>query len=301
MNESGGFHNYICGKLLGDGCITKQEGRKPRFQFMHRTEDVGWTEHCYDQLKDFIPLSPPTYRKVIDARIKKGYSESYIVQSRTDEVITNLYEQWYPSGKKVLPFDFIEKYLNEQALAWWYQDDGHLKIVNGTVSKIILSTDSFSNKENNRLIQLISDKFNLSFVMDGQNRILIYDQFQIIYFLHLVSPWLDESMNRKALPVQPLRPIAKRTTIYWPLKFNLLKPTSEINEKLDKLHSLFDDRNMEICIQTIFSTFNPLLAHRDDVKGYQIIIHENHRHTLASIRQQTGITISQLTEYCFNI
>jgi hypothetical protein len=121
---------------------------------------------------------------VIDSRIKKGYSESYIVQSRTDEVITDWYMQWYPNGKKVLPFDFIDQHLDERALAWWYQDDGHLKIVNRTVSKIILSTDSFSSEENVWLIQLLFDKFNLRFVMDGQNRILIYDQFQIIYFLH---------------------------------------------------------------------------------------------------------------------
>ncbi|WP_438296403.1 endonuclease [Sporosarcina sp. FA15] len=301
ITESGGFHNFICGKLLGDGCITKQDGRKPRFQFMHRTEDVGWAEYCYDHLKNFIPLSPPTYRKVMDLRIKKGYSESYIVQSRTDEVITNLYKQWYPNGRKVLPFDYIEKHLDERALAWWYQDDGHLKIVNGTVNKIILSTDSFSNQENNRLIQLILERFNLRFVIDGQNRILLYDQFQIIYFLHLVSPWLDESMNRKALPVQSLRPIAKRTTIYLPTKFKLLKPTTEINEKLDKLHTLLDDSKKELCIHNIFLIFNPLLANRGDVKGYQIIINENHRYTLASIRQRTGLTISQLTKYCFNI
>ncbi|WP_082786669.1 hypothetical protein [Sporosarcina psychrophila] len=150
MMETSGFHNYICGKLLGDGCITKQDGRKPRLQFMHRTEDVGWAEYCYDHLKNFIPLSPPTYRKVMDLRIKKGYSESYIVQSRTDEVITNLYKKWYPNGRKVLPFDFIEKHLDERALARWYQDHGHLKIVNGTVNKIILSTDSFSNEENKK-------------------------------------------------------------------------------------------------------------------------------------------------------
>jgi len=125
MNESGRFHNYICGKLLGHGCITKQDGRNPRFQFMHRTEDVGWAKYCYDYLKNLIPLTPPTYRKAMDLRIKKGYSESYIVQSWTDQVITNLYKQWYPNGRKALPFDFIEEHLDERALAWWYQDDGH--------------------------------------------------------------------------------------------------------------------------------------------------------------------------------
>ncbi|MFJ7932832.1 hypothetical protein [Sporosarcina sp. NPDC096371] len=67
---SGKFQNFICGKLLGNGGITKQEGRKPRFQFMHRVEDYGWTEHCNEQLKGKIPLNPPTYRKVKDPRLR---------------------------------------------------------------------------------------------------------------------------------------------------------------------------------------------------------------------------------------
>lgn len=147
------FHHFICGKLLGDGCITKQENRKPRFQFMHRAEDKGWARHCYNHLKDDIPVNPPAYRKVTDKRLKKGFSESYVVQSKTDDLITELYETWYPQARKELPMHWIERYLDEQALAWWYQDDRHLKIERGIISKIILSTDSFSQAENEFLKQ----------------------------------------------------------------------------------------------------------------------------------------------------
>ncbi|MFJ7932830.1 hypothetical protein [Sporosarcina sp. NPDC096371] len=35
------------------------------------------------------------------------------------------------------------------------------------------------------------------------------------------------------------------------------------------------------------------------MKNYQLIINDDHRNTLAKIRQQTGLTISALTEYCF--
>lgn len=80
MNDQ--FFHRICGKLLGDGCVTKQERRKPRSQFIHRTEDFEWVEYCYLQLKDFIPLFAPTYRKVTDERLKKGFSERYTVESR---------------------------------------------------------------------------------------------------------------------------------------------------------------------------------------------------------------------------
>ncbi|WP_318615790.1 endonuclease [Sporosarcina sp. YIM B06819] len=299
MTDYHNFNHFICGKLLGDGCITKQNGRKPRFQFMHRTEDVGWATYCYEQLKNHIPLSAPTYQKVMDQRLKCGFSERYIVQARTDELITDLYRLWYPNGKKTLPFNYIEQFLDEKALAWWYQDDGHLKITSGTVCKIILSTDNFSTVENDMLIEILFNKFKLHFVKDGQNRLLIYDQFQIIYFLSLVSPWLHAAMSRKAMPIQPLRSIAARTTIYLPAKYELSKPTSEINERLNKLHTLFDSSTTEVCLQTIFPLFNLEKKEVGDVKEYQIVIDEKHRESLARIRQQTGLSVSQLAEYCF--
>lgn len=116
----------------------------------------------------------------MDPRIKKGYSESFVVQSKTHSIINELYERWYPEGRKKLPYHFIEKYLDEKALAWWYQDDGSLKIVNNKIQKIILPTDSFSTEENTWLIQLIYEKFKLRFLKDGQNRLILYDAFQII-------------------------------------------------------------------------------------------------------------------------
>ena len=102
MRNETAFHHFICGKLLGDGCITKQTGRKPRFQFKHRVEDFEWTNHCYEILKSYLPLNPPVYRKVMDLRLKKGFSESYVVQSKISPIITSIYEKWYPKGQKKL-------------------------------------------------------------------------------------------------------------------------------------------------------------------------------------------------------
>ncbi|MCM3636856.1 endonuclease [Sporosarcina luteola] len=294
------FNNFLCGKLLGDGCITKQEKRKPRFQFMHRAEDLGWSVHCYEELKNYIPINPPAYRKIADKRLKKGFSESFVVQSKTDEIITKLYKIWYPEGKKKLPLQWVQQYLDERALAWWYQDDGHLKIVNGTANKIILSTDSFSKHDNEFLMQILWDKWKLKFKIDGQNRLILYDQFQIIYILHLISPWMHESMDRKSLPSNPLRTIAKRTTIYLPTSYRMAKPTAEINEKLSALSSLYKDPfTHTVCPDHIFHTFKSIMQQQEKVNSYQIVIEQQHRVDLAKIRQQTGLTISQLAEYCF--
>jgi hypothetical protein len=100
MINSSDFNYFMCGKLLGDGCITKQDGRKPRFQFMHRLEDLGWVEHCYIQLRDYIPPNSPAYKRVVDTRLRKGYSESFVVQSKTHPAISELYDLGIQKAKR---------------------------------------------------------------------------------------------------------------------------------------------------------------------------------------------------------
>ncbi|MFD1031465.1 hypothetical protein [Metaplanococcus flavidus] len=104
------MHDLICGKLLGDGCLTKEQNRKPRFQFTHCAKDKGWSLYCYEQLCGFLPLAAPKYRKLFDPRMTLGYTESYVVQSRTSDEISHLYETWYPVGKKELPFLYRRKF-----------------------------------------------------------------------------------------------------------------------------------------------------------------------------------------------
>lgn len=74
--------------------------------------------------KDYIPINSPKYYQTEDLRLKVvlpkviWYTENY-------RIITNLEKQCYENRKKRIPVKFIEEYLNEEALAWWYQDDRH--------------------------------------------------------------------------------------------------------------------------------------------------------------------------------
>lgn len=174
------FFARIMGKLLGDGTITKERGKSPRFQFTHHVPDYEWTIECYDKLKTYISFSKPAYRRSEDPRLRKGYSENYFVRSRVHPIITELYDIWYPNGQKIVPFEWMTPYFTDETLAWWYQDDGHLKIENGKISKIVLSTDSFTSEENEGLIHLLHRKYGFTFRLDGQNRIVLYERFQCI-------------------------------------------------------------------------------------------------------------------------
>lgn len=301
MNKSDcKYLSRLTGKLLGDGCITKQLDRKPRFQFIHRVEDFGWSQYCYEQLKDYLPLNLPTYKRVNDPRLQTGYSECYTVQSKTSTIITELERLWYVNRKKLLPIAFINKYLNEEALAWWYQDDGHLAKKKNLPQKIILSTDSFSEKEHFSLQQMIQEKFCLSFKLDGQKRLILYDQPQIYYFLKLIEPYLQPCMNRKSISVEqsPQPTGSKRTTIYVPKQ--LQHPTMEINEQLVHAQKIFHQLEDRETFLSFYRSFNSLFFDKQNLKSYQIILNGETRTILQKIKKLSGWNQSQIAQLCFN-
>lgn len=299
-NTSRTWKAQIIGKLLGDGCITKQQARKPRFQFIHMESDFGWSQYCYHNLKFGIPLNPPRYKKSIDNRLIKGYSTSYYVQSRTSDVISFLYTQWYPMGKKVVPFPLLKQFFNRESLAWWYMDDGHLKIIRGIPQKVILSTESFTSIEINKLILFLKSKYNLIFSIDKQKRMILYDQYQIYYFLNLVNPFMHRSMFRKITPysslIQTIAPA--RTTIYLPKKVHIIHPTKEINYTLGSLANTTSIFRKGIFYEKYQRIINNILKN-EQRNAYQIIISEKNLANLKFLKENTGLTYSQLTYLCF--
>lgn len=293
------FLSIMTGKLLGDGCFTKQKGRKPRFQFIHRAADFEWSQHCYEQLKEFLPLNPPKFKKTPDPRMQKGFTKCYFVQSKTDEAITQLEKIWYTNRIKKLPLDFITIHLDEAAIAWWYQDDGHLSQKDGVPKKIILSTDNFTTEENNALINILKTRYHLIFTLDKQNRLILYDQFQILYFLRLIEGYIHPSMLRKMPTNTHLKSLAKTTTIYLPSSLQLKKPTYEINTQLAKLKELYNYvNNREGHIQ-FFKQYCQWASKKTVTSPYRIIINHDHKVYLSKIKQNTGLSNSKIIEWCF--
>lgn len=297
------FKAQIIGKLLGDGSIVKQKGRKPRFKFNHTETDYSWTNYCFKQLRKDIPLSPPKYSKLIDKRLRKGYSTRYYVQSKTSPVISYLHTYWYPSSKRVIPFHLLEYFFTAESLAWWYMDDGNLTADNDTPRKIILSTDSFSVEENHHLIFFLQQKFQLKFSLDAQNRLILYDSFQIHYFLYLIHPYIQQHcLYRKtrdhSFIFQTIS--ARRTTIYLPSDIPVNKPTQDINNILSHLSIMsshfkkgrFYDNYLR-CITTFVQDI--------DKKSFQIIINSENISNLEFLKQNTGLHFSQLAFLCYQV
>ena len=62
--KSIGFDYFICGGTTG-GWLYYQAGEKKATVsiFAAWTEDFEWANHCYEQLKNYIPLNPQPIEK----------------------------------------------------------------------------------------------------------------------------------------------------------------------------------------------------------------------------------------------
>lgn len=125
---------------------------------------------------------------------------------------------------------FLERYLSPLALAWFYQDDDCLIVKEFKIKKIILSTECFTNAENIHLAKLLQEMFFLTFSIDNQNRLLLYDQKQILFFLHIVKSYIPPYMNRKLLRNSSLvlNSMDKRTTIKLSTNIKIKTPTMRL-------------------------------------------------------------------------
>lgn len=295
LHSGNRFKGQIIGKLLGDAGIKRQKRRKPRLQCNHLASAHAWSLYCYEQLCHDILLNEPIYHRYKDARLKQGYGETYYVQSRTDDIICYLNKIWYPHGKKIVPFHTLKKYFTAESLAWWYMDDGHLKMKDNTLQKIILSTESFSDDEILQLIHFLNEEFHLPFNIDGQKRIALYDQFHIHYYLTLIEPFIHMSMQRKLKQSSFLlhdKLDAKRTTIYLPTSIQLDKPTAQINEALQQLDQFIELYKQ----QQLHEHFIPLQNKNIERKGYQIVINKENMNKLSFLKRNGGMSYSELVE-----
>jgi hypothetical protein len=71
--------------------------------------------------------------------------------------LNELYELFYPLGKKIVPLNIAE-FITPLSLCYWICDDGGW---NKQCRYVVLCTDCFSLEEVNLLINILNDKFDL--------------------------------------------------------------------------------------------------------------------------------------------
>jgi hypothetical protein len=173
VNLSDELKQILVGCLLGDVNINKQEKRQnPRLKFEQGLLHKEYLLHLFSLFEVFCLTEPKIYNPKPDKRTGKVYS-TIKFQTRSLPCFKELFEIFYPEGKKIVPLN-IGDLMTPLSLAFWLSDDGTFE---KSHSIVILCTDSFTLEEVERLINVLNDKWNLECykvkTTIGNNRIAI--------------------------------------------------------------------------------------------------------------------------------
>jgi LAGLIDADG DNA endonuclease family/NADH-Ubiquinone oxidoreductase (complex I), chain 5 N-terminus len=186
----------IIGTLLGDGHLEKRKrGIGTRLlleQTSRNVEYLMWLHHFFSLRGYCSSLKPKLFQ-----RIKRNNTVYYGVKftTFTFSSFNWLHDQFYPGeGLKHLPISLLTEYLNEQALAIWFMDDGSKF---GTGFKI--STHCFIFNELEQFCTLLKWKYNIncSINSDRDYWTLYIKKDSAQRFANLVEPYMLDSMKYK--------------------------------------------------------------------------------------------------------
>ncbi|PIC75938.1 hypothetical protein CSV74_13455 [Sporosarcina sp. P19] len=288
------LNSLFCALLLGSGRIISPSTSHKYFRFTFNTKHTEWAHSCYQQLQACLPSFVIEKEQTTDTRSKLGFTERVAIESAPCEIADTLYSAWYQNGSKGIPLEFVEQHMTDQTLAWWYQDCGHLKVKdNGTLEKLILSTEQWTDEELRLLQYVMNSKFNLLFTVDGQRRLILYDQLQIKYFLSVVTPWIHPLFTYKIKDLAVHKPVAKRTTIRLPNQISIPAPTKEINQMIQQYVS-----SIQVTGDN-FQRLNYARQENNETTRFQVSLTKENQHLLCSVQASTGLTLGEIVQECF--
>ena len=171
----------IVGSLLGDEYLVKTT-KGYAFRVNHglkQREYVDWKHSILENLVN----SPP-----------KSSGKRYYFRTVSHPSFDILRQQFYPSGKKVMPKDLVAENLSAFTLAVWIMDDG-----TKCGKQLRINSHCFSVEENRILQEILSAKLGIKSVLNkDKDRVRIrIIQESMRQLKTLIKPYIIPSMLYK--------------------------------------------------------------------------------------------------------
>lgn len=160
----------LIGMLWGDGCLKLKKHTKIDGSISNYTEFV--IGHSSKQ-EEYIKCKRDKFHSIMGGKIPKIHSRNFYLGSQLHTELRfsrqhkyfNILHRWmYPNGKKQYT-RFLLDMMNEEGLAYWYQDDGCLdkkKRKDGTISSVEMRIYTYcSEKEADIIIEYLKDTYNI--------------------------------------------------------------------------------------------------------------------------------------------
>lgn len=192
------LEQFIRGSLLGDGCIPKiqKNSKNYRMTFGHGLKQICYLNWKHQFLNNFDLSGKIVTRIAVSNRYKNGYCTSIHFKSNTHPIFTKFRKLYYPEEIKVLNKEDII-FLNEQALAIWFMDDGYINTPKNKSSFAVLCTTSFSKKETEFLINLLFTKWKLKCSYYSSEKGIRFSVDSSKELIKLINPYIVDCLKYK--------------------------------------------------------------------------------------------------------
>jgi len=159
----------LIGTVFGDGCLQN---------YWHTKKAALKLKHCAAQ-KEYVKWksSMLNLKGLTVSKIRNGDTYQYGGQSHSLKELYPFWETFYPSGKKIVPLDYL-KALEPLGLAVWYCDDGSYQYWVNTLS---LNTQGFLKAGNELIKTFFEEVWDLRCTIIEQN-IEGYDPYYYLCF-----------------------------------------------------------------------------------------------------------------------
>jgi len=184
------LEQVMVGLMLGDGTLVKKyKGGGTYFKFAQGTIHYGYLLHVFNLFREagLVLMTIPSN----GTSIIKGVTYTWAQFTTVSLSAWNpLYSAWYVNGVKVIPMN-IDVLLTPIAMTYWFMDDG-----GWTGPGIHISTNSFTQEDVMRLLNVLKDKYGLKCSIHWRNRIYIWAG-STGRFIDIVRPYIHENMAYK--------------------------------------------------------------------------------------------------------
>lgn len=203
--------SFFVGSILGDGSIHEvSNSGKSGYIESHSEKQKEYAEWKIKVMEKHLPTLFKLHPYISTVK-GKDYNVVVMVSSY-NKYFAKLREIFYTDtkrgGKKHIPKDFCEKHFTALSLAVLFMDDGYIYYPKtskkGTPHMVEMALCSFTEEDNNFLIDLLYKKFNLKFSMRKTKRghimLRLYRKEYIAKFIELIKPYILPTLEYKITP-----------------------------------------------------------------------------------------------------
>lgn len=161
--------SIVIGTLLGDATIryVHHKCKYPNLTFSHCRKQEEWATWKANKLSRLC-ASFKTYQKV--NTFTGRLDSSFYFTGKNLKCLCKLRDVFYVNGKKILPIEFLKRYMDELSIYCLMMDDGYY---DKTTNSFGICTNCFEKNNLEEFCSLLQDKFGLCFSIKKDNSLYL--------------------------------------------------------------------------------------------------------------------------------